>query len=98
MATGLVIHISSGQDKHTQVLTDEHVRIGSGEDCAVRLRSTSLPKGSAPDGMLVELERLNGSYVITNLDELLDLKFNGKPLKPNTEINDGDELRIDNSH
>ena len=33
MATGLVIHISSGKDKHTQVLTDEHVRIGNCEDC-----------------------------------------------------------------
>lgn len=98
MATGLVIHISSGQDKHTQVLTDEHVRIGSGEDCAVRLRSSSLPKGSADNGLLVELQRLNGSYVVTSFDELLDLKFNGKSLKPNTEIKDGDELRIDNSH
>src|ERR1044072_2519056 len=44
MATGLVIHISSGTDKHTQVLTDEHVRIGTGNDCGVRLRSSSLPK------------------------------------------------------
>ena len=32
MATGLVIHIASGKDKHTEVLTDEHIRIGSRDD------------------------------------------------------------------
>src|SRR6266540_6636217 len=97
MATGLVIHISSGKDKHTQVLTDEHVRIGNCEDCSVRLRSSSLPKrpDSAP---VLELERKNGSYLITGFDELLNLKLNGKPLEFNTEIEDGDEVRIDKSH
>ena len=29
MASGLVIHVSSGEDKHTEVLTDEHIRIGA---------------------------------------------------------------------
>jgi S1-C subfamily serine protease len=98
MATGLVIHISSGKDKHTQVLTDEHVRIGNSDDCAVRLRSSSLPKRSVSDGLVLELERRNGSYVVTSFDALLDLKLNGKPLQSNTEIDDGDEVRLDNSH
>lgn len=98
MATGLVIHISSGKDKHTQVLTDDHVRIGSADDCAVRLLSSSLPKPSANDGLVLELERRNGSYVVSGFDGLLDLKLNGKPLQPNTELDDGDEVRIDHSH
>ncbi|HEY2974083.1 MAG TPA: trypsin-like peptidase domain-containing protein [Pyrinomonadaceae bacterium] len=97
MATGLVIHISSGKDKHTQVLTDEHVRIGNCEDCSVRLRSSSLPK-RADSAPVLELERKNGSYLITGFDELLNLKLNGKPLEFNTEIEDGDEVRIDKSH
>lgn len=97
MATGLVIHISSGKDKHTQVLTDEHVRIGNCEECSVRLRSSSLPK-RADSAPVLELERKNGSYVITGFDELLDLQLNGKPLEFNTEIEDGDEVRIDKSH
>ncbi|HUS09956.1 MAG TPA: FHA domain-containing protein, partial [Pyrinomonadaceae bacterium] len=96
MATGLVIHISSGKDKHTQVLTDEHVRIGSGDDCAVRLRSTSLPKSSGDNGAVIELVRLNGSYLITNYDRSLDLTLNGNTLEPDAEIQDGDELRIGN--
>ncbi len=97
MATGLVIHISSGRDKNTQVLTDDHVRIGNCEDCAVRLRTSSLPK-RADDGPVLELVRRNGSYLITGFDESLNLKLNGKPLEFNAEIEDGDELRIDKSH
>lgn len=97
MATGLVIHISSGKDKHTQVLTDERVRIGSGEDCAVRLRSASLPPTSDENLAALELQRRNGSYLVTAFNQSLQLKRNGKALELNTEIEDGDELRIDNS-
>ena len=97
MATGLVIHISSGKDKHTQVLMDELVRIGSSEDCAVRLRSSSLPKRTDENLSALELERRNGSYVVTAFDESLNLKLNGDALEFNETIEDGDELRIDDS-
>jgi serine protease Do len=96
MATGLVIHISSGKDKHTQVLTDERVSIGNCDECAVRLRSSSLPKRTE-NGPVLELARRNGSYVIAAFDESLQLKLNGKPLEVESEIVDGDEVRIDNS-
>jgi serine protease Do len=98
MATGLVIHISSGKDKHTQVLNDERVRIGNCDDCSVRLRSSTLPKGDGHNGPVLELERRNGSYVITKYDGSLRLIHNGKALEANTEIEDGDEVRIDDSH
>ena len=98
MSTGLVIHISSGTDKHTQVLTDEHVRIGSGDDCVVRLRSSSLPTRGDDNRAVLEIELRNGSYLVTAFDESLDLKLNGKGLQFNAEIKDGDELRIDDSH
>jgi S1-C subfamily serine protease len=96
MATGLVIHISSGKDKHTQVLTDEHVRIGNCDDCAVRLRSATLPEHTT--GLVLELERRNGSYLVTGFNESLNLKLNGKPLEYNAEIADGDEVRVGNSY
>jgi serine protease Do len=95
MATGLVIHISSGKDKHTQVLPDEHVRIGNCDDCTVRLRSATLPAPTT--GLVLELERKNGSYVVTGFNESLNLKLNGNPLEYNSEIEDGDEVRLDNS-
>src|SRR5688500_17507739 len=97
MATGLVIHISSGKDKNTQVLTDEHVRIGSCEDCDVRLRSSALPK-RPDDRPVLELARKNGSYQVTAFDGSLRLDLNGEPLEANTEIVDGDEVRIGDSH
>jgi S1-C subfamily serine protease len=97
MATGLVIHISSGKDKHTQVLTDEQVRIGTGEDCVVRLRSSSLPSRADENRPLIDLERRDGSYRVTTFDESLDLKLNGKALSIDEEIEDGDELRVGDS-
>lgn len=98
MATGLVIHISSGKDKHTQVLTDELVRIGTGDDCGVRLRSSSLPQRNDEARSLLDLERRDGNYRITAFDESIRLTLNGKGLSLNSEIEDGDEVRIEESH
>ncbi|MFN2492643.1 MAG: trypsin-like peptidase domain-containing protein [Pyrinomonadaceae bacterium] len=97
MATGLVIHISSGKDKHTQVLTDDSIRIGNCEDCAVRLRSSLLPDKSAKNRAVLELTRKNGSYRVADFDPAFRLTHNGQSLEPDTEIGDGDEVRIDPS-
>lgn len=94
MATGLVIHIASGKDKHTEVLTGEHLRIGSCDDCDLRLRLASVPKDAVNNGVILELTRSNGSYRVVSLDQTLDLRHNHEALKVNNEIEDGDELRI----
>ena len=96
MATGLVIHISSGDDRHTEILTDESVRIGTSESCDLRLRSSSLPK-TAANSALLELTRANGSYRVTSSDGSGLLTLNGAPVAVGTEIQDGDELRINDS-
>ncbi len=97
MSTGLVIHISAGEDKHTEVLTDERIRIGNCDDCDLRLRLSSLPKRPDNGGVVLELARTNGHYIVTNFDGSLDLTHNGSPLQRDTEIRDGDEVRIDQS-
>src|SRR6266700_3970444 len=94
MATGLIIHISSGEDKHTEVLTVEHIRIGSCDDCDLRLRASDLPKRPADSGIVLELERSNGFYRVAGFDSSLELSHNGKPIATNTEIRDGDEVYI----
>lgn len=94
MATGLVIHISSGEDKHTEVLTDERIRIGSGDDCDLRLRMSDLPKRPDPNGVVLSLARSNGNYRITDFDSSLELSHNGQPLAADAIIADGDEVRI----
>src|ERR1043166_2924636 len=93
MATGLVIHISSGEDRHTEILSDDIIRIGTSENCNLRLRSSSLPKNAA-NAVLLELSRADGSYRVSELDPAVPLTLNGKPLSSDAEISDGDELRV----
>lgn len=93
MATGLVIHISSGEDRHTEILTDEHVRIGSSEGSDLRIRSSSLPKNST-NGYLLELVRRDGAYQVTAFDSSLEVTKNSEEFKVGAEIEDGDEIRV----
>jgi serine protease Do len=98
MATGLVIHVSSGKDKHTEVLTDERIRIGNCDDCDVRVRSSVLPTSlAANNAPLLELTRTNGFYKVTSIDSAVHLTRNGKPLENNSAIEDGDEVAIQDS-
>src|SRR5687768_9358410 len=97
MATGLVIHISSGKDKHTEVLTEERIRIGTCDDCEVRLRSSALPASAATNEPLLELTRSNGFYKVTALDDAFPFTHNGKPLQAESAIEDGDEVSLQDS-
>jgi S1-C subfamily serine protease len=96
MATGLVIHISSGEDRHTEILTDDSVRIGASESCDLRLRSSSLPK-NAEKSVLLELTRANVSYRVSAFDQHVPLTINAEPVTIGQEILDGDEFRIADS-
>jgi len=96
MATGLVIHISSGDDRHTEILSDDSVRIGASEGCDLRLRSSSVPK-TAENRVLLELSRENGSYHVSDFDPTFALTLNGEPVAAGNEIRDGDEVRLKDS-
>jgi len=98
MATGLVIHVTSGDDKHTEVLTDEQIRIGSCDDCDLRVHVSDLSKKPENAGVVLELARTNGYYRVSNFDSSLNLTYNDQPLAANTEIQDGDEVRIPAAH
>ncbi len=95
MASSLVIHIAAGEDKHTEVLSQDRIRIGASEDCDLRLRASSLPADPKANGILLELARTNGHYRIKDFDSSLDLTHNGKPLSLNSKIKDGDEVRCE---
>src|SRR5215217_6292428 len=96
MSTGLVIHISSGEDRHTEILSDDNIRIGACETCDLRLRSSSLPK-TAANAVLLELRRTNGAYRVTGFDPIVSLTQNGEDVNQGNEIRDGDEFRIADS-
>jgi serine protease Do len=92
MATGLVIHISSGEDKHTEILTDKLIRIGRTEECNLQLRASHLPARSGD--VVLELRRANGIYRVTNFDQAIAITHNGQPLQSDAEVKDGDEIRL----
>src|SRR5258708_30219264 len=92
MATGLVIHISSGEDKHTEILTDKLIRIGRTEECNLQVRASHLPPGSGD--VVLELRRANGIYRVSNFDQAIAITQNGSPLASDAELKDGDEIRF----
>src|ERR1043166_6287909 len=93
MATGLVIHISSGNDRHTEILTDERIRIGSSEGADLRLRASSLPTNST-NGYLLELVRQDGAYQVAAFDKALEVMKNSAEFAVGDLIEDGDEIRV----
>ncbi|MGA9995827.1 MAG: trypsin-like peptidase domain-containing protein [Pyrinomonadaceae bacterium] len=94
MVKGLVIHIAVGEDRHTEVLTSDHIRIGAGEDCDLRLRSSDLQTSPSDAALVLELARTNGKYLVTNFNHTLGIKHNGVPVESNSSIEDGDEILI----
>jgi S1-C subfamily serine protease len=98
MASGLVIHISAGDDKHTEILTGEQIRIGKSDLCDLRLRASDLPAIPSAGDVVLEVNRASGVYRVTNFDPLLEITHNGIPLTHESEIKDGDEVRINRSN
>ncbi len=96
MASGLVIHIAAGEDKHTEVLSHERIRIGAGENCDLRLRISTLPVST--NGTLLELARTNGHYRIASFDQTVEITHNGAPLVTGAKIADGDEVRVEETN
>jgi S1-C subfamily serine protease len=90
MSSGLVVHISSGQERHTEVLSNERIRIGPGEDCDVRLGSDILTDSS----IFLELARHNGHYRVSEFDPEAGITLNGRPVKRGADIEDGAEMRF----
>ena len=91
MASGLVVHIEFGSERHTEVLMHKRIRIGTDADCELRFEPEAIPQ---VDGFLLELQRSNGHYRIGDFDRSLGLTHNGAPLTPSAAIEDGDQVRI----
>src|SRR5919202_2023247 len=90
MAGGLVVHITNGEERHTEVLPHERVLIGPGEGCHIRL-GTELLSGSE---ILLELSRQNGHFRVGEFDPEIGITLNGRPLARGARIDDGAELRF----
>ena len=91
MASGLVVHVEVGKERHTEVLMHDRIRIGSGADCHLRFHPEIVPRAN---GFLLELARSNGVYRIADFDRALQLTHNDAPLAPGQLIADGDQVRL----
>src|SRR5919107_540909 len=91
MASGLVVHVEFGAERHTEVLMHERIRIGTDADCELRFQPGSIPHA---DGFLLELQRTNGNYRVGDFDRSLRLTHNDALLAPAASIKDGDTVRI----
>ena len=90
---GLVIHISSLNDRSTEVVMRDRITIGASEDCDVKIRLPE-PVAARANGAVIELARTNGVYRIASYDANLDVTMNSRPIKSNKAIDDGDEIWI----
>lgn len=90
---GVVIHISSRNDRSTEVVMRDRITIGVTDDCDVKIR---LPEATAAQaqGPVIELARVNGVYHIANYDPNLEITLNDRPVKSNKTIDDGDEIWV----
>src|SRR5438128_3885822 len=92
-SNGLIIHVSSFNDRSTEVVTHDRIRVGTTDDCEVKVRLSKEPATPTNDPV-IELVRLNGIYRIESFNPALDVKLNGRPIKANKGIYDGDEIWI----
>jgi len=92
-SNGLIIHVSSFNDRSTEVVTRDRIRVGTTDDCEVKVRLSQDP-ATPTNGPVIELVRLNGIYRIESFNPALEVKLNGRPIKANKGIYDGDEIWI----
>src|SRR2546425_10176010 len=92
-SNGLIIHVSSFNDRSTEVVTHDRIRVGTTDDCEVKIRLSQDP-AIPTNGPALELVRSNGIYRIESFNPGLEVKLNGRPIKANKGIYDGDEIWI----
>jgi S1-C subfamily serine protease len=90
---GVVIHISSMNDRSTEVVMGDRITIGATDVCDVKIRLTEAAAAKAT-GPVIELARANGVYRIASYDSNLEVTLNGRPIRSNKTIDDGDEIWI----
>ena len=93
MASDLVVHAEVGKTSYSEVLTGNHLRIGLGDDCDLRLRYDSIAEAEAMHETFLELARSNGDYHVKDFDRSLSITHNGVPISSGDVIRDGDEVR-----
>jgi hypothetical protein len=90
MSSGIIIHISVGNEKRTEFFSAGRITFGAEETNDLQIHTEKI----AEPGTWLELERIEGVYRILKFNENLDFQINGKPLRRYISVNDGDIISI----
>lgn len=90
MPSGIVIHITFGKEKRTELFSKERIRIGSLEGVDLQIRHSETAEGK----VWFVLEDSGGIYRIVDFDETLGLSVNGAPIRRFIALSDGDEIAV----
>ncbi len=93
MAVGIIIHISVGSEKRTEIFSEERLSIGADETCDLQIETRQVES----NGLWIELENADGVFRVTKFDPSLAFSINDKPIRRFIAVSDGDTLRIDNT-
>jgi S1-C subfamily serine protease len=94
MAVGIIIHVTVGTEKRTEIFSEENIRLGASESADLQIHTESIPS----KGVWLELEFADGVYRVINFLESLKLTINGQPIRRFVPIKDGDEIDIPNTN
>ena len=93
MAVGLIIHVSAGKEKRTELFSEENIRFGTDETCDLEIRTDKV----AATGVWLELELSDKVYRVLNFHPSLNLTLNDAPIHRFAPIKDGDSIVIPNA-
>jgi hypothetical protein len=93
MAVGIIIHVSVGAEKRTEIFSEENIRLGASESADLQIHTDKVPTKS----VWLELAFSDGVYRVINFQESLNLTFNGKPIRRYIAVKDGDSVEIPNT-
>lgn len=92
MSSGIIIHVTVGKEKRTELFLENHIRIGSDETSDLQIRTTKIPV----EGSWVELEKQDSAYIVTKFSAESQFSLNNEPLRRFVEIKDGDVISSPN--
>lgn len=90
MAVGIIIHVSVGKEKRTELFSEENIRFGADEACDLQIITEKV----AAKGVWLELELNDKVYRVINFQPSLNLTLNGSPIHRFAPINNGDTIEI----
>ncbi len=91
MAAGIIVHITAGSEKKTEVFSEDRLRIGADSTCDLQINA----EGIAVEGVWIEFENTDGVYRIIKFSPDLDLYLNDAPIRRYVAVRDGDVIRLD---